>query len=155
MLTRIRTVAAFSLAVVSVASCASSSVPLLVPTPTPQVASACGSLMAQVPPQLFDQSPRATTPRSTLTKAWGNPALTVRCGVDRPATLRATSELVEISGTDWFAEEVTGATVLTARIPRGPGQIMWLELVVPARYGPAAQVATELVPAVNTAATAS
>ena len=54
---------------------------------------------------------------------------------------------------DWFAEEGASATVLTARIPRGPGQIMWLELVVPARYGPAALVATELVPAVNTATT--
>jgi Protein of unknown function (DUF3515). len=61
-----------------------------------------------------------------LTAAWGDPAVVLRCGVAKPRTLRATSELIEINSVRWFLHETHEAYVFTTF-----GRVAFVEVSVP------------------------
>ena len=63
----------------------------------------------------------------------------LRCGVDRPAGLTLTSQVVEVEGVDWFLTERRRAYVFTA-----VGRRSYLEVTVPA-VTPRAQATAPLV----------
>lgn len=60
--------------------------PAVTPPPSlPAAAQArCTALMASLPSSLAGQESRRTRPKSPLTRAYGTPTLTVRCGVSEP-----------------------------------------------------------------------
>lgn len=89
------------------------------------------------------QALRETGPESSLTAAWGDPAIVVRCGVPRPAALEPTSQLTSVNGVDWFAEELTGGYLFTTY-----GRQTYVEVSVPADYAPEIAPVTELTTAV-------
>ena len=60
-------------------------------------------MVAKLPTRLAGKSSRPTSPTSPLTRAWGDPAITVTCGVGRPPELRETSSLYEVDAVTWFA----------------------------------------------------
>lgn len=64
---------------------------------------ACAAVVAKLPPTLGGKTARPTTPTSPLTRAWGDPAITVRCGVGRPSELRVNSSIYEVDAVSWFA----------------------------------------------------
>lgn len=115
--------------------------------PPAEVLEACADLATELPDELAGQPSRPTTPESALTAAWGDPAvIIVRCGVPRPETLTASSQLVTVDGVDWFAEELTAGYLFTAT-----GRTAYVEVTVPDDYAPEIGPVTELSPLVATA----
>ena len=119
--------------------------PVAVP-PAAAPPAACAALAAELPKRLAGQDRRTTEPDSTSTAAWGDPPISLRCGVDRPAAYQPTSELVAIDTIDWLPEPLSGGVRFTT-IGRSTG----VEVTVPNAYAPEASVLAELSPAVSRA----
>lgn len=104
----------------------------------------CPGFVAALPITLDGLSPRPTHSDSPYVGSWGDPAVTFRCGVPRPAELGPTSELVEVNGVQWLPRQADDATVFVA-----VDRPVYVELTVPKRYsgGPLAG----LTPAVTKA----
>jgi hypothetical protein len=100
--------------------------------------------MADLPEQLVGQHQRETDPESALTAAWGDPAITVRCGVPDPAALTAASDLFRVDGVAWFPEELTSGYVFTTYRRHTN-----VEVTVPDDYSPEIDPVTELSPLVR------
>ena len=115
------------------------------PTPGPQAAAACAAFGAALPDELSTVGGRReVAPESDLTAAYGDPAVSVRCGVPAPAALRPDSALVTVDGIDWFPEELTAGWVMTT-----VGLAADVEIVVPDAQGPAPSVAADLAPTIS------
>lgn len=115
-------------------------VPLPTPDPEPPVQGACRAFTDALPERLETLGDRRTTdPTSPLTAAYGDPPVSVRCGVPRPAALSATSDLVEVDGVAWFPEELTDGWLMTT-----VDRVANVEITVPADQGPAPSVAADL-----------
>jgi Protein of unknown function (DUF3515) len=96
------------------------------PSPAGLANVACGHLHGALPRRLDGRPTSTVTPRSTLTAAWGDPAVVLRCGVGKPLSLRLTSELIEINGVRWFLHETHDAYVFTTY-----GRVAFVEVSVP------------------------
>jgi hypothetical protein len=119
------------------------------PVPSPDAAAYRLCTGLRLPEKLHGQSRRTTAPASPLVKAWGSPAIAVRCGVGRPASLLPTSELVTVDGIPWFAEPTDRPVTFTA-----VGRKAYVEVTVPAAYtehSPAGDVLLELTDAIKAA----
>jgi hypothetical protein len=114
------------------------------PVPPAEVAAACAALPAALPEQVESQSRRPTSPASSLTAAWGDPAIVLRCGVPRPAALEPTSEVVEVNGVEWFGEPTADGYVFTTT-----GRVANVEVRVPNAYAPEVNPLTDLAAAVT------
>ncbi|HEX5017992.1 MAG TPA: DUF3515 domain-containing protein [Actinomycetes bacterium] len=99
----------------------------------------CADLMNSLPVSLVDQSMRETDPPSPLTAAWGDPPITIRCGVPDPDALTPAAQLYSVSGVDWFPEELTQGYVFTTY-----GRTTNVEVTVPDDYEPEISAVTEL-----------
>jgi len=99
---------------------------------------------AQLPDTLADQSPRETDPTGPLVAAYGDPPIVLRCGVDQPAALERTSQLVTVNGVDWFAEPLTNGYLFTT-----VGRVADVEVAVPSDYAPEANPLAELSAAIK------
>lgn len=115
------------------------------PSPDPQAAEICTAVMADLPTTLVGQPARdvAAGPDSPVA-AWGTPPITLRCGVERPAALQPTSQCYETDGVGWFVEEVADGYLFTTI-----GRPAYVEVGVPSRYAPEADVLFDLVPAIS------
>jgi hypothetical protein len=96
------------------------------PSPERQVAVVCATLHDALPERLDGRVVMLVSPVSTLTAAWGDPPVVLRCGVAKPRTLRPSSELIEINGVRWFLQETKGAYVFTTY-----GRVAFVEVSVP------------------------
>jgi hypothetical protein len=104
----------------------------------------CGSLHDGLPDAVVGQQERETTPNSTSTAAWGDPAITLRCGVDRPSAMQPTSSLISVDGVAWLPEELTHGYVFTTY-----GRVAYVEVTVPDDYAPEGEVLTTFADAVK------
>ena len=86
------------------------------------------------------------------TAAWGEPPITYRCGVPRPAALAATSRLVEVSGIGWLPIEGTGGTGFIATTWPSSEAPVYVEVLVPTAYAAPADVLADLSPALAASA---
>ncbi len=116
--------------------------------PAPSQASvetACAALHAALPKQLAGGDQRATDPSSPLTAAWGDPAITLRCGTGRPPQLEPTSDLITVSGpagsatVDWLPIELTNGYRFVS-----DGRLAYVEVDVPKAYAPEVNVLVPL-----------
>lgn len=113
----------------------------------PAAAQACAQLATGLPEELSTVGPRrSVTPDSLLTAAWGDPPVSLRCGVPVPAALGPMSTLVTVDGIDWLPEQLTGGYLMTTA-----GRVANVEITVPAAVGPAPAVAADLGPAIKAA----
>jgi len=92
-----------ALLMAAVVAC-SSDVSVKSPSPDGADLAGCRSLVADLPDSVVDAEGRDVSPDDGLTAAWGDPAIVLRCGVDRPARLEPTSFCFEINGVGWYAE---------------------------------------------------
>lgn len=128
---------AVALCALSVSGCAGT---VSVEPPDPPVsADHCTQFMSKLPGTLADQASRETDPDSPLTAAWGDPAITVRCGVPTPDALTPDSVVYNLNGVVWFPEELTAGYVFTTYQRQSN-----VEVTVPDDYAPEANVVTEL-----------
>jgi hypothetical protein len=110
------------------------------------VVESCDRLGDALPAHLSGLEVRSTRPRSSLTHAWGSPAVTLTCGVPRPAGYapRSTSTL-GVNGVQWF-QQVGSNTVTWTAIrpsPLAPAPI-YVQLVIPKHYQAAEAFLTAL-----------
>src|SRR5206468_1556134 len=75
------------------------------PTPTGAIADACGRIVAALPRDLdADLKRRPTRPASPFTRAWGHPAVILRCGVD--LAMPVSAGVIEASGRCWGSPDL-------------------------------------------------
>ncbi|MFI6036259.1 DUF3515 domain-containing protein [Streptomyces sp. NPDC051315] len=77
-----------------------------VPSPSATVTELCRNLDEALPSTVDDLGRRDPSPASTLTAGWGNPAIILRCGVERPAKMSdQEADGVEVNGVGWLLEK--------------------------------------------------
>jgi hypothetical protein len=143
------TVGLLALAALSVGTasgCGNGAVPVEPAAPRGDAATACDALDQALPATLRDQPARPTVPESTTTAAWGDPAITLTCGVPRPAERQGDAQLFEIDGVTWFAQPLTRGTRFTSE-----ERVANVRVDVPVDYRPEAEVLVDLAPAIRDA----
>jgi hypothetical protein len=93
---------------ITVAGCSSAddSASAAVPSPGAGVAKLCRELDRVLPSKVDDQDRRDPEPASALTAGWGDPAIILRCGVERPAKMDdPEADGVEVNGVGWLLEK--------------------------------------------------
>jgi hypothetical protein len=103
----------------------------------------CTALMGDLPAIVLDGKRRTVEP-GRFTAAWGDPAITLRCGVDKPPKLTPASACYEVNGVGWFAEEASGGYLFTTI-----GRATFVEVGVPSRYTPEANALVDLAATVS------
>ncbi len=99
----------------------------------------CAELGAILPVSIEGALLRSTNPGSPGTKAWGDPAIVMRCGVAEPATYSATSQLLVVNGVNWYPEELqAGVRFTSLQTPE------LVEVSIPNAYESTADILTEL-----------
>ncbi|QDP97231.1 DUF3515 domain-containing protein [Microlunatus elymi] len=109
------------------------------PTPTGGTATICRHLVSATPDVVDDQDRVKTEPISPYTSAWGKPAITLACGVGKPAGLNAASQCFEVNGVGWYAEDRNGDYRFTTI-----GRKAYVQVVVPDKYAPQANPLIDL-----------
>jgi hypothetical protein len=87
--------------------------------------------MVAMPDSVGDQDRRDVEPGDAAAAAWGDPPIVLRCGVERPASLRPDSQCFVVNDVGWLAEEQPDAIVFTTI-----GQSTYVEVTVPTDYAP-------------------
>jgi hypothetical protein len=107
--------------------------------------STCANVISALPLVLGGQDVRRTVsdPASPSIVAWGDPAIVLRCGVDRPASLKPNSGdfLVSVNSVVFLPDKQSDATVFTV-IDRA----VYLDVTVPTSYAqpPLGPIATAI-----------
>ena len=112
------------------------------PTPSAEVGKWCADVMAALPSTVLDQTRRTVEPGS-LSAAWGDPTITLKCGVGKPPGLGDASECFEVNGVGWFAEEADGGYLFTTI-----GRSAYVQVGVPTEYAPEANALVDVAEAV-------
>jgi hypothetical protein len=106
------------------------------PSTSAATVSACAQVISGLPLTLAGQDVRRTesTPASGAIQAWGDPAIVLRCGVDRPKSLvpGSSAEYISTTGTSGPFYDVTtddGANVYTS-----VDRAVYIAVTVPAKY---------------------
>lgn len=120
----------------------------------PRGSDTCTRLHAALPATVAGQDRRPTDPERATVAAWGDPAIVLRCGVARPRTLTQTSEVTTASplavqpgsaqDVHWYVRTTDDGSVWTTA-----DRSVFVEVRVPAKYGPQPAPIVDLVPAVG------
>ncbi len=124
----------------------SGSAPVEPPSPAGPALAACQRLSDKLPAKLDGLAARGTEPESAYTAAWGDPAVELRCGIERPALLDGTPPAVEIDGVGWVIEELEDGHRFTST-----GRVAYVQVRVPDDYAPEVNVLVDLAPAMSSA----
>jgi hypothetical protein len=95
----------------------------------------CPALLAALPDRVADQARRTTT-GSTYAAAWGDPAIVLRCGLERPSDATDSSPCLTRNGLGWTVppaqlDELGDAIDMTLA-----HHSVWVRVHVPAHYRP-------------------
>jgi len=93
-------------------ACTTAAVSLTAPSPTGETATQCGALITSLRGSM--EMTRRVSPPSSYTLAWGNPVVTLRCGVDAPTPSQADS-FVQIGAVEWRVRQVGDSVLWTSR----------------------------------------
>lgn len=99
--------------------------------------------MADLPKTVLDEPSRPARP-GVRGAAWGDPAITLRCGVTKPPTLNPASQCFSVNGVGWFAEEGQGGFLFTTI-----GRPVFVELAVPGDYAPEANALVDVASTID------
>jgi hypothetical protein len=119
--------------------------PVAVVEPSPDAADrgVCAALIPGLPNEVEGQRRREVQP-GVLTAAWGDPPITLRCGVPAPPGLTSSSECLEVDEVGWFNEDVPGGVLFTTI-----GRATFVEVAVPSAYTPPVNPLVDLAAAVT------
>jgi hypothetical protein len=112
------------------AGCGGGGAPVAAPRPSGTAAADCRALHRVLPGSLKGLARRDTAPDSEFTAAWGDPAITLRCGVARPAVLDSATQAAQFGGVGWVPESTGGSGVRLTTT----GRQAYVELDLPAHY---------------------
>jgi hypothetical protein len=116
---------------IGLAGCAGP-VELTAPNPPADVRDECRALITDSPDVVEQEQRREVEPISPYTSAWGDPAITLACGVAKPDGLNRASECLEVNGVGWFSEQREDDFRFTTI-----GRETYVQVVVPSDYTPA------------------
>ena len=102
----------------------------------------CQALMADAPRRVADQD-RLDVP-DQVAAAWGDPAIILRCGVEKPAALTASSRCFDVNDVGWLAESTADGYLFTTI-----GRTFHVSVEVPKSYDPAADALADLAASVK------
>nr|WP_202511830.1 DUF3515 domain-containing protein [Streptomyces sp. SID3343] len=123
------------------------------PTTPDAGSAACLALHEALPPTVMDGARRKVTPESAVTAAWGDPAIVLRCGVERPASLRVIDpdkvgsepvDSVEVNGVVWAFAKFDGGVRFTTVYRR-----VRVEMTVPNKFAEPAAPLVDVADAVT------
>jgi hypothetical protein len=126
---------------VSVSACSSS---LEVEPAEGSTTQFCTELGGIVPVSLGGALLRDTDPDSPGTKAWGDPAIVMRCGVPVPEAYSTASQLLTVNNINWYPEELQAGVRFTSM-----ETIDLVEVSIPSAYDTTADILTELSSAIS------
>jgi hypothetical protein len=92
--------------------------PVEVPPVTPEADASCPALMSTLPLELAGQPSRRVKSASPYAYAWGDPAVVLICGVDRPARYVAGASAIQINGVQWYVDTSDPDTTVWTTIDR-------------------------------------
>lgn len=105
----------------------------------------CISVTSSAPITVAEQLIRETNPENSGTLAWGDPVISLTCGVARPTSLTATSQLIAVNGVDWLPEKLTrGQRFTSVNTPE------YVQVDIPEAYEPASSALVDLAAALAT-----
>ncbi|WP_370146714.1 DUF3515 family protein [Streptacidiphilus sp. EB129] len=118
----------------------SGSVRVAAPAPTGSAAAQCAALQQALPRTLQGRARREVTPATGTTAAWGDPAITLRCGVGLPGVmdpnssgydpLGQNSAALDVNGLCWVSEQTSGGGYRFTTVK----QQAFVEVDVPGAY---------------------
>jgi hypothetical protein len=141
-----RVAATVTLVAVAAAGCTAAAVSIDPPRPSGLTVEGCDRLGADLPDSLGGLKVRPTKPRSSLTHAWGSPAVTLSCGVPKPSGYRPdSSSTLSVDNVQWFEQVGKDNVTWTAvrPTPLSPNRI-YVALIVPKKYPQGAAFLTAL-----------
>jgi hypothetical protein len=92
--------------------------PVDVPPVTPEADASCPALMSTLPLELAGKPSRRVQSDSPYAYAWGDPAVILICGVDRPAGYVAGVSAIQINGVQWYVDTSDPDTTVWTTIDR-------------------------------------
>lgn len=92
--------------------------PVDVPPVTPEADASCPALMSSLPVELAGEASRRVQSDSPYAYAWGDPAIVLVCGVDRPAGYVAGVSAIQINGVQWFVDTEDPDTTVWTTVDR-------------------------------------
>ncbi|MFI7547370.1 DUF3515 family protein [Actinoplanes sp. NPDC049599] len=124
-------------------------VPMAAPKLAARPAEVCLAVTSQLPAQVRDLAARKVSAGPEQNAAWGEPALTVACGVTQPETCKTLeqsgsgcvpmdTELMTMNRVCWYADEQPAATTFTTM-----DREVAVRVTVPKQYAQPAQWANE------------
>ncbi len=120
------------------------------PAPPAADAKACQALVDALPDRVSDQPRREVASGASYAAAWGDPALTLVCGVPRPAGFDQVAVCTTVNGVDWFIPQdqldAMGDLTMTT-----VNREVLVRVQMPGRYGPPAATLADLSAAVKAA----
>lgn len=102
----------------------------------------CQAMIADMPRTVAGQDNRAVS--GQIAAAWGDPAIILRCGVERPDTLSRSSPCYTVRKVGWLAETTADGYLFTTI-----GRTFYISIEVPKTYDPAADALADLAPSVK------
>ena len=102
----------------------------------------CTALFADAPRQVADQE-RVDVP-GEVAAAWGDPAIVLRCGVEKPEALTPSSRCFNVNDVGWLAETTADGYLFTTI-----GRRFHVSVEVPKTYDPAADALADLASSVK------
>jgi hypothetical protein len=78
--------------------------PVEVPPATPEADASCPALMGTLPLELAGEPSRRVDSDTPYAYAWGDPAIVLICGVDRPAGFVVGVSAIQINGVQWYVD---------------------------------------------------
>ena len=117
--------------------------PVAVPDPDvdPATGQVCAALVDATPESLLGSPRRETT--GSLATAWGDPPITLECGVPQPQGMTPTSQCLEVEGVGWWPQEGATGQVFTTL-----DRATYVQVGVPNSYGNTGDALAVLSPVV-------
>jgi hypothetical protein len=92
--------------------------PVEVPPVTPEADASCPALMSSLPLELTGEPSRRVQSDSPFAYAWGDPAIVLVCGVDRPAGYTVGVSAIQINGVQWYVDTDDPDTTVWTTVDR-------------------------------------
>jgi hypothetical protein len=119
--------------------------PVTVPAAPPEAVAPCEAVMRELPLELAGEQSRPVDSDSSFVYAWGDPAVVLVCGVDRPAGWVVTASAIQINGVQWYVDTSDPDTTVWTTVDRP----VYVEVSLPASVdsGPVTALTAELAQA--------
>lgn len=92
--------------------------PVQVPPVTPEADAHCPAVMKTLPLELSGNQSRRVESATPYAYAWGDPAIVLICGVDRPAGFVTGAAMIQINGVQFFVDTSDPDTTVWTTVDR-------------------------------------